>query len=78
MSEFGFIDVQNRDTTDLVMNSAREMRVMCQLGLPGAKLGRMMGIISQVMVDNTAWGTYQEGLFPKKVTSYNILSAVKK
>ena len=77
MKGCGFDDVQNQDVTALVMRSAKEMRIMCQLGLPGAKLGNKMGIISQIMVDNTAWGVYQEGLFKDKVTSYHILSAKK-
>lgn len=78
MSESGFVNVRNRDTTDLVMRSAKQMRAMCRLGLPGARLGRRIGVISQVMEDNTAWGVYQEGLFRSGVTSYNILTAEKR
>ena len=77
MEKSGFTNIRNLDTTDLVMESAREMHNMCRLGLPGAKIGHKMKIISQIMVDNTAWGVYQEGLFKSGVTSYNILVAEK-
>lgn len=73
----GFSSVTNLDVTPLVMESAGQMRTMCQLGLPGARLGHRLGLVSQIMVDNTEWGVYQEGLFESGVTSYNILVAEK-
>lgn len=77
MRKNGYVDVENRVVTDLVMKSAKQMKAMCQLGLPGAKFGRHIGLISQIMEDNTQWGVYQEGLFKAGVTSYNILTARK-
>jgi len=77
LEQGGFGHIQNIDTTNFVMKSAKQMQTMCQLALPGAKTGHRMGIISQIMVDNTAWGTYQAGLFENKVTSYNVLIAQK-
>lgn len=77
MGVSGFSPVTNLDVTPLVMESARQMKTMCQLGLPGAQLGHRLGLVSQIMVDNTGWGVYQEGLFTSGVTSYNILVAEK-
>jgi len=52
------------------------MDFMCRLGLPEARFVHNIGLISQTMVDNTAWGTYQKGLFKSGVTSYNILTSI--
>lgn len=73
----GFSTVKNICLTGHVMPSADEMEMMCQVGLPFAKLGHQMGLISQIMVDNTAWGTYQADLFRKNITSYHVLVAQK-
>ena len=78
MRDSGFGKVKNIDVTKLVMPSAREMRIMCQLGLPFARLGHSInGFVSDIMVKNTEWGTYQENLFKEDITSYNILVAEK-
>lgn len=81
MFESGFNNSQNYDVTRFVMPSARQMRDMCRVGLPLAKLGHnpIFGRlrISQIMVDNTAWGIYQEDLFSSGVTAYNIITARK-
>lgn len=77
MDDAGFRDVCSQDVTDFVMPSAHQMRIMSEWGLPGAKLGNKLGIISDIMVDNTAWGTYQEDLFLAGVTSYHIIKAEK-
>lgn len=77
MNDVGFGKIQNQNVTNLVMRSAKEMELMCRLGLPGARLAHAIRLVSQEMLDNTAWGTYQAGLFRKNVTEYNILSAVK-
>lgn len=77
MKTNGFSPVANLDITPLVMESARQMKTMCQLGLPGAQLGHRLGVVSQIMVDNTQWGVYQEDLFRSGVTSYSILVAEK-
>ncbi|MCR4263861.1 MAG: methyltransferase domain-containing protein, partial [Candidatus Roizmanbacteria bacterium] len=77
MSNSGFSNVREQDVTHHVMPSSREMKRMCQWGLPGATIGNALGIIPDVMVDNTAWGTYQEDLFADGITSYHILTAKK-
>lgn len=77
MKKNNFVNVENFDMTDLIMKTAKQMKNMCQLGLPGARFGRKINLVSQIMQDNTEWGTYQEGLFKTGVTSYNVLVAVK-
>ncbi|MBI4136651.1 methyltransferase domain-containing protein [Candidatus Roizmanbacteria bacterium] len=74
-SGFNFIGIH--DTTDFIMPSAEQMSQLCRWGLPGARLGNKLGIISDIMVDNTAWGTYQEDLFTSGVTTYHIIAAEK-
>jgi len=77
MQGAGFAKIRLDDVTDCIMPSARQMRIMCQCGLPGAILGNRLSIISDIMVDNTTWGTYQEDLFAKGVTSYHIIRGEK-
>jgi len=77
ITDAGFNRVANTDDTHLVMRSSNQMDFMCRLGLPEARFVHNIGLISQTMVDNTAWGTYQKGLFKSGVTSYNIISATK-
>ena len=77
LDETGFKVEANLNMTNSVIKSARQMHNMCTLGLPFAKLGNKMGVISDIMVDNTAWGTYQKDLFEAGVTSYNVLLAMK-
>lgn len=78
MEEAGFEDTNVFEANHLVKKSARQMTRMCKLGLPFARLGHKLGIVSQIMVDNTQWGTYQEGLFDAGVTSYNVVVGKKR
>lgn len=78
MSDQGFHISRVHDFTGLVMPSAIQMDRMCKAGLPFAKLAHQAGIVSQIMVDNTQWGTYQKDLFESGVTRYNVIVAEKK
>ena len=77
MEQTGFVDVKNLNKTDDVMNSARQMTIMCQLGLPFAKAGAALHLTSPILILNNQWGTYQEGLFKSGATSYNVLLGAK-
>ena len=77
IEEAGFSNLQNIDRKDLIMKSAIQMRDMCIWGLPVAKSLKKMGFVSDIMVTNNEWGTYQQGLFESGATSYNILIAQK-
>lgn len=73
----GFEEINNLDKTNDVMNSSREMAIMCRLGLPGARIAAALHLTSPILVLNNQWGTYQEGLFQSGATSYNVLVAEK-
>lgn len=73
----GFTDVKNQNETNRVMKSADQMKVMCTLGLPFAKFGNSHGIISDIMVNNTAWGIYQADLLRNDVTRYAVIFGKK-
>lgn len=77
MRETGFSDVTNTDITTQVMKSSRQMTVMCKLGVLPAKVVAALHLVPRVMVLNTVWGTYQEGLFKAGATSYNTITGVK-
>lgn len=78
MEKAGFINVQNLNKTEWVMQSAEQMAKMCRkLGVPAAKVLSPLHKNFQLILKNNLWGTYQEGLFRSGVTSYNILVATK-
>lgn len=73
LGQVGFTSLENKDVTPWVTKSAKEMKRACRGGLLGAMMLNKLGIVTDVMVDNTRWGIYQEGLFKKRITSYNVL-----
>ncbi len=77
MQSSGFSDVTNTDRTAQVMRSSRQMTTMCRLGVLPAKAVAALRLVPRVMVLNTVWGTYQEGLFRAGATSYNTITATK-
>lgn len=77
MRGIGFVNLKNLDKTEWVMKSAEQMTKMCRWGLPVAKALSASHIVSPILVLNNQWGTYQEGLFRSRATSYNILLANK-
>jgi len=77
LAESGFGEIYCNNVTSGIMESAREMERMCEWGLPFARLGNGVNLVSQIMVDNTEWGTHQKELFEAGVTSYNMLLAKK-
>jgi len=73
MGKTGFKEIESYDITDRVKKSAGDMELMCVATLGLAKWGHRLGYISQTMVMNNEWGTYQNRLFQEKVTAYNIV-----
>lgn len=77
MEEADFLDIQNLDKTEWVLESARQITRMCRWGLPAAEILSALRLVSPILVTNNQWGIYQEGLFRSGATSYNILLAKK-
>ncbi len=77
LKQTGFKSVINLDVTTWVMKSAKQMTIMCRWGLPVAKILAAAHLVSSILITNSQWGTYQEGLFKSGATSYNILLAEK-
>ena len=77
ITKTGFIDLNVQDKTLAVMPSSRQMTNLCRLGLPVARVLAGLHLVSQIMVLNNQWGTYQQGLFESGATSYNVLTASK-
>lgn len=77
MRDEGFLGVGSTDVTSQVMRSSEQMTRMCRIGLPPARIVAALHLVPRVMVLNTVWGTYQEGLFKAGATSYNTLTGVK-